>query len=69
MQNLGGKSKGARGHGKKALTKMSHKNVIFFIFDIYYAALKIVTYVLHWYASLVKIFIKIWVDQSSFELI
>ena len=54
MQNLGGKSKGARGHGKKALTKMSHKNVIFFIFDIYYAALKIVTYVMfytdmhHW---------------------
>ena len=43
----------------KSFMKMSHKNVFFFfflIFDIYYVALKILTYVMSYtgYASLVK---------------
>ena len=51
---------------------MGHKNV-FFIFDFYYVALKIVTYVVSYtgYASLVKMLLKfelIKADLSSFRL-
>ena len=55
-QNLKCKSKGVRGRGLKALWKWATKNGGFvFIFDIYYAAWKIVKYTMsytdmhHWY--------------------
>ena len=55
MQNLERKSKSARGHGLDTLWKWATKNGFFlFIFDIYYAAWKIVKYIMsytdmyHW---------------------
>ena len=49
--------------------KMDRKNV-FFIFDIYYLALKIVTYVMSYteYASLVKILLKLKLIKAHFSL-
>ena len=59
VQNLSCKLKGIRGHGLLTLENGPQK-CIFFIFHIYYAALKIVTYVLSYtgYALLVKILLK-----------
>ena len=49
--------------------KMDRKNV-FFIFDIYYLALKIVTYVMSYteYASLVKILLKLKLIKAHLSL-
>ena len=50
--------------------KMDRKNV-FFIFDIYYLALKIVTYVMSYteYASLVKILLKLKLIKAHLSLL
>ena len=71
MQNVGRKLKEARKPGLKALWKWATKR--FFIFDIYYVGLKIVTYVMSYtgYAPLVKKLFKcdvIKAHLSSFRL-
>ena len=72
VQNSGRKLKGVRGPCLKTLWKWAIKTH-FLIFDIYYVALKIVTYVMSYtgYASLVKILLKfelIKAHLSSFRL-